>query len=374
MTGLPPAGWYPAPHANNEQRYWDGEKWLEIVPPPVVAAAPEQQGPTPQAPGSVSTSASAPSPEAPSTASPWTIDNGHPGRVPERPTPARAGTGQFEAVPTPAPRSALARTALIFGIVGIASCWIPWLGLIIALGGLGFGIASGLRKERRPMLAAGFTVSALAVIISFLVTVSFTSFLIDRTGVPTAESASASRNSDVAEATTAPAPVEAETAAPTPAEPEPTANVPAEATPSEPAGSVTNPIGQPYVAEGLFGGDKYSLTARVVDANANALVEDWNQFNSDAPVGYKYVVVELSMSGLDPDGVEPSIAGWDLYLATAEGNRYDGEYIVLGDGMSSLSDGPTLYPGSSFTGYTAYVVPEAAQDFLLYDNGKYIRL
>lgn len=28
---LPPAGWYPAPHANNQQRYWDGTKWLEAA-------------------------------------------------------------------------------------------------------------------------------------------------------------------------------------------------------------------------------------------------------------------------------------------------------------------------------------------------------
>ena len=28
----PPAGWYPAPHANNEQRYWDGAQWLEQPP------------------------------------------------------------------------------------------------------------------------------------------------------------------------------------------------------------------------------------------------------------------------------------------------------------------------------------------------------
>ena len=25
----PAPGWYPAPHANNEQRYWDGAQWLE---------------------------------------------------------------------------------------------------------------------------------------------------------------------------------------------------------------------------------------------------------------------------------------------------------------------------------------------------------
>lgn len=29
---LPPPGWYPAPHANNEQRYWDGAQWQETAP------------------------------------------------------------------------------------------------------------------------------------------------------------------------------------------------------------------------------------------------------------------------------------------------------------------------------------------------------
>ncbi|KAA0960874.1 DUF2510 domain-containing protein [Microbacterium sp. ANT_H45B] len=29
---LPPPGWYAAPHANNEERYWDGAQWLEHPP------------------------------------------------------------------------------------------------------------------------------------------------------------------------------------------------------------------------------------------------------------------------------------------------------------------------------------------------------
>lgn len=40
MTDQNPApGWYPAPHANNEQRYWDGIQWLEPQPPVAPAAA-----------------------------------------------------------------------------------------------------------------------------------------------------------------------------------------------------------------------------------------------------------------------------------------------------------------------------------------------
>lgn len=138
------------------------------------------------------------------------------------------------------------------------------------------------------------------------------------------------------------------------------------------AGTVENPSPQPYVAKGLLGGEKYSLTARIVDANANAAVAQYNMFNDEAPAGFKYVIAELTMTGIDEDGVEPSVASIDLSLATPEGNRYDSEYIMFGDGMPSMDDGPTLYPGSKFTGYTAYLVPDSAQSFLLYDNGKYI--
>ncbi|WP_223628226.1 Ltp family lipoprotein [Microbacterium sp. EST19A] len=37
----PAPGWYPAPHANNEQRYWDGTQWIE----PHVAARTESATP-----------------------------------------------------------------------------------------------------------------------------------------------------------------------------------------------------------------------------------------------------------------------------------------------------------------------------------------
>lgn len=33
-----PAGWYPAPHANGEQRYWDGAQWNDMTPEQANAA------------------------------------------------------------------------------------------------------------------------------------------------------------------------------------------------------------------------------------------------------------------------------------------------------------------------------------------------
>jgi hypothetical protein len=130
---------------------------------------------------------------------------------------------------------------------------------------------------------------------------------------------------------------------------------------------------QPYVAKGIFGGEKYSLTGRVA-ADAPD-VKQWNMFNTPAPAGFKYVVLELTMTGIDKDGVEPSLASFDLTLSTPEGNTYNAESgVVLADGMASMWEGPTLYPGSAYTGNMAFLVPDTATGFMLYDNGKYIAL
>lgn len=151
----------------------------------------------------------------------------------------------------------------------------------------------------------------------------------------------------------------------------------AEATPKTPpapkAGTVANPMPQPYVAKGLLGGEKYSLTGRVSHDGPD--VTQWNMFNDPAPAGFKWVVVELTMAGIDEDGVQPSLASFDLSLSTAEGNKYNEDSgIVLGDGMPRMYEGPTLYPGSAFTGYVSFLVPEGSTGFMLHDNGNYITL
>ena len=140
-------------------------------------------------------------------------------------------------------------------------------------------------------------------------------------------------------------------------------------------GTWANPMPQPYVAKGLFlGGEKYSLTASIVNADAGAAIEEYNMFNDPAPAGFKYVIVQMTMTGIDPDGVEPSLATFDLFLSTGEGNRYSNEFIVLADDMPDMYQGPTLYPGNAFTGFSVYIVPADASVFMLYDNSNYIAL
>lgn len=44
--------------------------------------------------------------------------------------------------------------------------------------------------------------------------------------------------------------------------------------------------------------------------------------NDPAPAGYKRIVVEVTMTGVDKVGVEPVPVTFDLALSTPEGNTY----------------------------------------------------
>lgn len=111
MTDQNPApGWYPAPHANNEQRYWDGIQWLEPQPPtaPAVADAATVAYPvtpsTPDAPTQVFPGTGSPadaqtvafSAEPPSAAD--LVDTAAPGYPSMPPSPTGASAG-FDAPP-----------------------------------------------------------------------------------------------------------------------------------------------------------------------------------------------------------------------------------------------------------------------------------
>ncbi|CAN7295015.1 DUF2510 domain-containing protein [Microbacterium foliorum] len=176
---------------------------------------------------------------------------------------------------------------------------------------------------------------------------------------------------------TADEPVAAQTTpepTPTPDEAEAAPQAVEEAPPAPPTadGSVANPFPAPYTVTGFFGAEKYTFTGRVTNADATAAVKEWNMFNDDAPAGYKYVIAEVTMTGLDSDGTEPRYDQYDVQLATSEGNGYDNEIIVFPEGSSSFWDGPTLYPGQSFTGLMAFIVPADATAFLFKVDGDYV--
>ncbi|WP_341935905.1 Ltp family lipoprotein [Microbacterium sp. LWO14-1.2] len=106
MTDQNPApGWYPAPHANNEQRYWDGIQWLEPQPP---VPAPD------------SSTAVLPSADAPTEVVPSNTSTGIPGMAasPHMPAPPAPGATAFPAAaPSAPPKKSKKKGLIIAGSV-----------------------------------------------------------------------------------------------------------------------------------------------------------------------------------------------------------------------------------------------------------------
>ncbi|MEV4667800.1 Ltp family lipoprotein [Microbacterium sp. LWO12-1.2] len=125
----PAPGWYPAPHANNEHRYWDGTQWLE---------------PQPAAPTPVLTDAASVAPE-----------------------PAGLAT---DPAPGPKPTSVLSIVALIAGIIAFFTGIVPILGAILGLGAIALGVFALVKKQRKGLAVAGIVLGTVAVITSIAVT------------------------------------------------------------------------------------------------------------------------------------------------------------------------------------------------------------
>lgn len=111
----PAPGWYPAPHADDEQRYWDGAQWLDSPPQ------------TPEYPGSVA--------------------------VAEK--PARG----------------MALSALIVGIVAFITGLLPVVGLLIGLAAIALGTIAIIKKQPKGFAVTGIILGAIALLASIAMTI-----------------------------------------------------------------------------------------------------------------------------------------------------------------------------------------------------------
>ncbi|MET4158458.1 NINE protein [Agromyces sp. PvR057] len=405
-----PAGWYD--DGTGGKRYWDGTNWTEhtvpadptVIPSPTMAPTAASEAATPAAPVDapatnsgyisgppVATSAlfepvpsANPSASQPYAAAPQSFGFTEPNRVPpapygvaQHPYGAAASTTIPPVTPPVGQKSFVATWLLawLVGFWGVDRFYLGKVGTGLAklftFGGLGVWVLidlilvlTGSQRDNRGQPLAGYNEHKklawiiTGAVVAFGLVINIISGAAagarNAADLPAAPPAAVSESEPAADA-------EAETEVVVP-EPEPEAEL----------GTAASPFPQPYVAKGMLGGEKYSLTASVTADGQD--VTEYNMFNEPAPAGFKYVIVQATMTGIDPDGVEPSLAAFDLMLATAEGNQYDSDYVTLGDGMPSMYDGPTLYPGNAFTGYMAFVVPEGATGFMLHDNGNYIAL
>lgn len=121
----PAPGWYPAPHANGEQRYWDGSQWQEPTAPmlPVTGDV---------APGA-----------------PW---------------PGQRAKG-------------LALSALIVGIVAFLTGLLPVVGAILGAVAIVLGVIALVKKQSKGLAIPGVALGAIALITSIAMTAGFASFV-----------------------------------------------------------------------------------------------------------------------------------------------------------------------------------------------------
>jgi hypothetical protein len=321
MSETTPAGWYPAPHAGNELRYWDGTAWH---------AAPAYL------PADGANAAASAPPAAPTMPPPY--GTGAPGYPPYPGGPRM-----------PTRPQGLAITALVIGIAAFLSAWIPFLGAVIALVGLVFGVLALIKRQPKGLAVTGTVLSGLATVWSIIVVVSLAA-------VWWGPSSSVSSGNE---------------AAPLPEASEPLEDGGSDSyAPETGPGSVSDPLPLPYESESSFGSD-YTAEVRLVDEDATDEIIGWNPYNDSDITGYRYVLVEMTVTGTDPEGTEASYASYDLSLATPDGSIYPSSFVVADEDTTLLSDIGTIADGETVAGLVAYLVPEDATELLLSDYANY---
>lgn len=157
-----PAGWYPAPHANGAQRYWDGARWLDWTPEQAAAA---QRDVTSASPGP----AAASTPGEQSHA-----DDAAGGLAPTGdaapPVEVTGVAGQPIIVRPP---RGLALSALIVGIIAVLAALVPVLGTILAIAAIVLGIIALVRQQPRGLSITGLALGAVALLVSVIMLVVF---------------------------------------------------------------------------------------------------------------------------------------------------------------------------------------------------------
>jgi len=326
VSDTTPAGWYPAPHAGNELRYWDGTAWHAA--PAYLPAGP-------------AASPGIPSPSGP-VLPPYASAAGMPPAYP----PYAGGPVQ------PSRPVALGVTALSIGIAAIVLGWIPFLGLVVAIAGAVFGAIALVRRQPKPLALTGTILSGVGLVLACLATFSVLSLIWN------GSTTDYSYNSDQDYGS---APEDPESPAVPDLEPY---------APETGPGSIGEPLSLPYVRE-TGSGTEYTAEVRIVDEDATDEVSSWNSLNTAATDGYRYVLVEMSVTSMAPDGVPAAFPTYDLSLATDDGGVYPYSFVVAGDDTTLLRDAGTIAEGDTASGLVAYLVPDDATDFLLTDLSGY---
>lgn len=210
------AAWQPDPTGNHEYRWWDGQRWTEHVadagqasvdPLPADAPAPAPPGDGPPPPGGDEPTGTTggqqgaqPEGQQPGWEQPGAAQQPdaaqQPGAQPawgqqgaaQPPAGAQPAWGQQAAGAPPAAGAStdgVAIAAVVIGILSLLVSWIPFVGLLGLVGGiiglvLGFVARGRIKRRNTPGNGAaitGIVTSALAVVVSIVVTIGMFTFL-----------------------------------------------------------------------------------------------------------------------------------------------------------------------------------------------------
>ncbi len=120
------------------------------------------------------------------------------------------------------------------------------------------------------------------------------------------------------------------------------------------------------------GADAYTVTVRLVAANANDLIAQANHYNDAAPAGQHYVLVEFTFTGAQDAPIDPAALSYDWQASDQDGRLYQHERVVVPG--KNLSEAPELYNGQSYVGQAAYLVPDSTTALLMTEAGHYVAL
>jgi hypothetical protein len=240
----------------------------------------------------------------------------------QQPLPTKSGNG-------------LGLAALIVGGIALVGSFIPFLNYatgVIAIIGLVLGIIALFLKGRSKGLAiAGTIVSFLAMILSIILAIVYTSAFIVSV--------------DDAVSVDPPAIIEEGEAAPAP-ESQGDESTSAEGTRESPV-----PFGS-TVTISTFEGPVWEVVANAPTLAATDQIKAANAFNADPAPGNQYAILPVSATYLGEESGRP----FDLaftYVSPA-GHSYDGAFVVM-DGQ--LSEVDELFAGATGTGNVIIEIP-----------------
>lgn len=302
-----PAGWYPAPHAGGEQRYWDGNQWLEGTPAPTAAQPAAFASPT----ASEAAYAAPPTLTAP---------------APGNPMPAAKK-----------PLNIIGLIALIVAGLGFIFACIPGaliVGWILLPIGFVLAIVSFFMKDRGKGLGiAGLIVSVVGTIVGVIVFFTVVAVAFDdafSSGDTQVTAPSAEAEDDAAD------------------------------TEDEPAAAAEGTRENPYPIGSVIENDEWRVVVNSVTLAATDAVIAANTFNEPPVTGNEYIIVNYSATylGADAEGAMPAFVA--VEYVTADGttvNTFD-NFVVPPD--PSFDGTSALYTDGTATGNIVFDVPSAS--------------